>query len=334
MDVELSLLIVSWNVAPLLRECLLSLCALPCVSMGVDGSPRLAEGRIQVVVVDNASTDGTVEMLRRDFPWVEVISSPTNLGFTAGNNLGLARCRGRFILLLNPDTRFLVVDGVDPLVEMLTYLRAHPTVGLVGPRLIYGDGRLQPSRRRFPNLAMALMESTLLEEWFPHNRWARAYRMEDLPLDGPQKVDWVTGAAMLVRREAWQEVGPFDEAFFMYSEELDWCCRFRQAGWEIAYLPQAVIVHYEGRSSEQAVAARHIHFETSKILYFQKYHGRLQAGLLRGFLLLTYVWRLAEETAKYLLRHKPALRRSRIHAYCQVLQSGLRPPKKVAGGLR
>lgn len=333
MDVELSLLIVSWNVAHLLRECLASLLALPSVSLEEDGSPRLAEGRIQVVVVDNASTDGTVEMLRRDFPWVSVIASPTNLGFTAGNNLGLAYCQGRFILLLNPDTRFLVLDGVDPLSEMLSYLRTHPIVGLVGPRLVYADGHLQPSRRRFPNLAMALMESTLLEEWFPHNRWACAYRMEDLPLGGPQKVDWVTGAAMLVRREAWQAVGAFDEAFFMYSEELDWCRRFHQAGWEIAYLPQAVIMHYEGRSSEQMIAARHIHFETSKILYFGKYHGRLQAAFLRAFLLNTYIWRIIIEAVKYLLRHKPSLRRTRIQVYCQVLQSGLRPQKN-AGGAR
>ncbi len=332
MDVELSLVIVSWNVAHLLRECLSSLLTLPCVEW-VDGSLRLKEGGIQVVVVDNASTDGTVEMLQREFPWVEVIASPQNLGFTAGNNLGLSRAQGRFLFLLNPDTRFAVVEGIDPLQTLLDYLRQHPEVGLAGPRLVYADGRLQPSRRRFPNLAMALMESTLLEEWFPHNRWARAYRMEDTPLDGPHYVDWVTGAAMLVRREAWQEVGPLDEAFFMYSEELDWCRRFRQKGWEIAYVPQAVITHYEGRSSEQVLAARHIHFETSKILYFYKYYGPLQAGFLRTFLWLTYVWRLAVETAKYLLRHKPALRRARMRAYAQVLRSGLRP-KPLAGGAR
>jgi len=331
MDVELSIVIVSWNVAPLLRECLLSLLALPSVTQTADGSPRLREGSIQVVVVDNASTDGTVEMLRREFPWVEVLANPQHLGFTAGNNLGLAHSRGRFLLLLNPDTRFILADHVDPLAVMLEYLRNHPRVGVVGPRLIYADGRPQPSRRRFPNLAMALMESTLLEEWFPRNRWARAYRMEDVPLDGPHEVDWVTGAAMLVRREAWQEVGTLDEAFFMYSEELDWCRRFRQAGWEVVHLPQAVVMHYEGRSSEQVIAARHIHFETSKILYFRKYHGRLQAGFLRAFRLLSYIWRVATETAKYILRHKPSLRQARMRAYVQVLRSGLKPQRATEG---
>ncbi len=319
MPTELSIVIVSWNVQTLLSACLRSLHALPSFA-------RLG---MQVIVVDSASADGTVAMLRAEFPWVECIASSTNLGFTTGNNRGLARCTGRYILLLNPDTR---LDGTpaDPIAALVAYLDAHPRVGLVGPRLRYGDGRLQPSRRRFPTLAMALWESTLLEWWFPRNRWARRYRMEDVPEDAPQRVDWVTGAAMLVRREVIEQVGGLDERFFMYSEELDWCRRIRAAGWEIAYLPQAEIVHYEGQSSGQVVAARHIRFETSKLLYFHKHHGRWQAALLRAFLLLTYVYQLLEETAKCIIGHKRPLRRARMAAYAGVLRSGLRLPATPA----
>lgn len=325
VDTWLSIVIVSWNVAPLLQQCLSSIVSAPRVTRADDGALHLPEGALQVVVVDNASADGTAEMVRDEFPWVELLASTVNLGFTAGNNLGLGRCRGRYLLLLNPDTRLGQEQGADPLGEMLTFMEAHPRVGLLGPRLVYGDGSPQPSRRRFPTLAMALMESTLLEQWFPRNRWARAYRLADQPDDITQFVDWVTGAALLLRREALEQVGGLDERFFMYSEELDWCRRMRQAGWEIAYLPTATIVHYEGQSSGQVVAVRHIHFETSKVLYFRKHHGALQAETLRVFLLATYLFRLTEEGFKWLLGHKRPLRRARLRAYRQVLASRLRP---------
>jgi hypothetical protein len=138
-------------------------------------------------------------------------------------------------------------------------------------------------------------------------------------------VDWITGAAMLARREAIDEVGLMDEGYFMYSEELDWCRRFREAGWRVVYLPTAQIVHHVGKSSEQVVAARHIHFQTSKVHYFRKYHGALMAEWLRLFLLANYVWQLGLEGVKWLVGHKRALRAQRIEAYRQVLRSGLLP---------
>jgi len=130
---------------------------------------------------------------------------------------------------------------------------------------------------------------------------------------------------MLVRGQALEQVGLLDERFFMYSEELDWCRRFVASGWQVLYWPSAVVVHYEGQSSDQVVAARHIHFQTSKILYFLKHHGPPQAAMLRAFLLSTYGFQLVEETAKYLIGHKRALRRQRIAAFTQVLRSRLRP---------
>ncbi len=322
MAIDLSIIIVSWNVRDLLRDCLHSVCA-PLVPQSPEGGYLLGGRGVEVLVVDNASADGSAEMVRTEFPGVALLEPGENLGFVAANNLALGRARGRYVLLLNPDT----LVPPDALPTMLAYLEAHPEVGLVGPRLVYGDGAEQPSRRRFPTLASGLMESTLLEEWFPHNPWARRYRMEDLPpATGPQRVDWVTGACLLVRSEAIRQVGLLDEAIFMYSEEVDWCRRLVDAGWAVVYLPTVTVTHYEGRSSGQVRAARQIHFDAGKVHYLRKHAGRLPAEALRAGLLATYVARLAIEGAKWLLGHKRPLRGERLGAYWGVLRSGLRYP--------
>lgn len=321
MSVELSIIIVSWNVVSLLGDCLRSI-------FGASGESSAVDVPYEVYVVDNASSDGTTDMVRREFPQVKLIANPANLGFTAANNIALRRCQGRYIMLLNPDTRIVG----DALKTMLGYMRQHADVGVVGPQLRYADGTLQSSRRRFPTLMTALFESTLLQQWFPRNRWAQRYYVADMPDDKAQDVDWVTGACMLARSEVISRVGLLDESFFMYSEELDWCRRIRAAGWRVVYLPEAVVIHYEGRSSGQVVAARHIHFESSKVYYFRKHHGLAQAEFLRAFLLLTYVFRLAEDALKYAVDHKRELRGPRIKAYLGVLRSGLRLAPRPAEG--
>ncbi|MGI5916945.1 MAG: glycosyltransferase family 2 protein [Anaerolineae bacterium] len=324
---DLDIVIVNWNVRDLLRACLESILATPGAQLDGRGTLHLGQYTVRVYVVDNASTDGSPDIVRETFPWAQLIESDVNLGFTRGNNLALRRCQGRYVLLLNPDTRVLG----DALIVMLDYMESHPDVGVLGPRLYYGDGTVQSSRRRFPTLGMALMESTILHQRFPRNRWALAYHVDDVPAGIEQKVDWVVGACMMVRGEAMRAVGLLDERFFMYSEELDWCRRIVDAGWSTVYLPRAEVVHYEGRSSEQAGAARHIHFETSKVLYFRKHHGVWKAGLLRLFLLAGYVFRLGEEMAKYLLGHRRSLRRTRMAVYRQVLRSRLMPTDAMCG---
>jgi len=326
MIVDLSIIIVNWNVRDLLRDCLRSIFACAGSHIAENGALYLSDYRAEVWVVDNASTDGSAKMVRAEFPQVNLIASESNLGFSAGNNVALRRCQGRYALLLNPDTRIVG----EALTLLLDYAELHPELGVVGPQLRYGDGSLQPSRRRFPTLMTAFLESTILHQWWPRNPWAQRYIMADTPDDMTQEVDWVVGACMLVRREAFQQAGLLDESFFMYSEELDWCRRIVAAGWRVAYLPQAIVLHYEGQSSNQVVAARHIRFESSKIHYFCKHHGAAQAMLLRNFLLLTYLYRLIEEAFKLVLGHKPALRRERIFAYHQVLRSGLRLPSPSA----
>jgi len=305
---DLSIIIVSWNVRELLRRCLASIYA---------GWP--AERPLEVIVVDNASSDGSVEMVRREFPQVQLIANQDNRGFTRANNQGIAASRGRYVLLLNPDTE--VLD--DALTVMVAYMEAHPKVGVVGPKLLYPDGSVQSSRRRFPTLATAFLESTILHQWFPDNPAARRYHVLDQPDDRVQPVDWVVGACLMVRRQAIEAAGLLDEGFFMYSEELDWCRRIKERGWEVVYLPDARVVHHGGKSSEQVVPARHLHFQRSKVRYFRKHHGFWQAEAVRWFLLLTYVYQIVEEGLKWLVGHKRPLRAARVKAYWQVLQSGL-----------
>ena len=306
---DLSIIIVSWNVKPLLRLCLDS------IQRGLEGSGVVAE----TIVFDNGSADGSPQMVGEGFPWVCLMKSQVNLGFTKGNNLAIASSEGRYILLLNPDTE---VVG-DALRLMGEHMDSHPRVGALGPQLLNPDGSIQSSRRRFPTLATAFIESTPFQPWFQKGKILQSYYLADRADDETQYVDWVVGAALMIRREAWNQVGPLDEGFFMYSEELDWCYRLKKLGWEVAYLPTAQVMHREGKSSEQVLPTRHIHFQRSKVRFFKKYYG-WKGEVLRWFLLSNYLYLLLLEGFKCLLGHKRPLRRGRISAYWQLLCSGLR----------
>jgi hypothetical protein len=314
----LAIIIVSWNVRDLLRSCLSSLQRYPAT-----------EHTQRIIVVDNASSDKSVDMVRQEFPDVQLAVNGSNRGFTGGNNDGIhaaeewfagADPASSFVLLLNPDTE--VHPGA--LNTMLDFAKSHPQVGLIGPQLLYPDGSIQSSRRRFPTLMTSIFESTWLLPYAP-GKILDAFYMRDVSDALTCDVDWVYGAAMLVRRSAYQQVGLLDEqAFFMYSEEVDWCKRLKNAGWKIVYLPQAGVIHYEGRSSVQVSARRMIYFNTSKVRYIRKHHGRVQAAILRITLLGMFGCQLLLEGAKWLVGHKRPMRQERLHAYWAVLKSRLK----------
>ena len=307
--VDLSVIIVSWNVADLLAACLDS------VYCSLERSALDAE----IIVVDSASGDNSVAMLRDRFPSVQLLASSDNIGFARANNLGLQRARGRFILLLNPDTEVLG-NALQRLVEEL---ESTPRVGAVGPHTLNSDGTTQSTRRRFPTLLTACFESTWLQPWAPREL-LRAYRVEERDDDDCFDVDWVQGSALMLRREVYEQIGGLDPEYVMYSEELDWCRRAKAAGWRVRYVGDASIVHHGGRSSEQAQARSQIHFQQSKLRYVRIWHGGRSAHLLRVLLLLMYLHQLLLEAAKGLLGHKRPLRRQRVRAYWQVLRSGLK----------
>jgi N-acetylglucosaminyl-diphospho-decaprenol L-rhamnosyltransferase len=306
--IDLSIVIVSWNVLDLLRACLQSIYAS---HGGMD---------LEVIVVDAGSEDGSPEMVRADFPEARLIARRDNVGFPKGNNLGLSEARGRHMLLLNPDTE---VIG-DALAMLVHFMDEHADVGAAGGQLLNPDGSVQSSRRRFPTVATGAFESTWLQPIAPR-RLLADYYAEDISDVETADVDWLVGACLIVRREVVEQVGYLDEAYFMYSEELDWCRRIKEAGWRVVYMPKARFVHHIGKSSEQAITERHINFQRAKLRYYRKFHGRTAAAFLRAILLLNYAAQLVVETAKGLLGHRRDLRRQRTSAYWRVLRSGLPP---------
>ncbi len=309
-SLDLSVILVSRDTRELTLRCLASVAA------------SLADTAVtwEAILVDNASSDGTIAAVRDAFPAVRLIEAGGNRGFAVGNNLGLAVARGGALLLLNPDTEALG----DALPTLLDTLRRDPALGVVGPALCYPDGTPQESRRRFPTPLTPFLESTLAQHYWRHNRVIERYFVADRPATARQDVDWLHGACLLVRHAALAQIGGFDEAYFMYSEELDLCARLRAHGWRVAYEPDAALIHHEGASSAQAVPRRHIDFNTSKVLFYRRRYGVPFGELLRAFLLLTYIIQLGQEGAKWLLGHKRTLRRQRVGAYLAVLRSGLR----------
>ena len=304
--IDLSIVILNWNVRDLLDRCLASI--------------QSSRYRLETIVVDNASSDDSVSMVRSKYREVSVIANAINRGFTGGNNQGIRAGHGRYVLVLNPDTE-IVGDALD---RMVTCLDAHAEVGALGPMLLNPDRSIQSSRRRFPTAAIGFFESTWLQGIAPRSM-LRRYYMDDVSPEITQEVDWLTGACAVFRRSVLDQVGLYDEInFFMYSEELDLCRRIKQAGWRILYLPEARVIHYVGKSSEQAVAARHIHFQTSKVRYYRKWHGRLTAASLQVFLLSSYLWQIGVESIKGLLGSKRDLRWQRVAVYWQVIRSGLK----------
>ncbi len=301
----LSVILVNWNTRELLDRCLRSV---------LTSANGLSD--VELLVVDNGSHDGSAAMVATRYPMAHLIANSDNPGFARANNLAIRKARGDFLLILNPDTELLGTA----IPELLTFAEQHPDVAVVGPQLINPDGSVQSSRRRFPTLATAFLESTVLQRWLPNHPALRRFYLLDRSDDETQEVDWVVGAGFLVRAAAARQVGLMDESYFMYSEELDWCRRFASAGWKVAYHPAAQLIHYGGQSSGQDPFHRHTRFQHSKSLYFEKYHGRLFAQLLRLFLLANYLFLLTEDVAKLLLlRRKRPMRRQRISTLARVV---------------
>ncbi|MBN1203138.1 MAG: glycosyltransferase family 2 protein [Anaerolineae bacterium] len=276
--VDLGIVIVSWNTRDLLRNCLLSIAA-----SGGDFAHR-------VVVVDNASSDGSAAMVADEFPGVELIASPTNEGFTGGNNRGL-RALGfecgcddsapRYALVLNPDT----VLPPTTLVTMLAYMDADKSIGVAGPKLVMLDGNLDLAcRRSFPSPEISFYRMVGLSKLFPHSRRFGRYNMTYLDPDIETEVDSVVGAFMIVRREAIRQVGLFDETFFMYGEDLDWAYRIKQAGWKVMYNPNVTVTHVKRAASSQSHRAQR-EFYRAMLIFYRKHYRATTAWWLHILIL-------------------------------------------------
>ncbi|MCF7954336.1 MAG: glycosyltransferase family 2 protein [Phycisphaerae bacterium] len=257
---KLSIIIVSWNVSDDLQACLSSL---------RDNPPSAA---FEQILVDNNSSDATVETVKKNFPEVKIIENSENKGFATANNQGIGIATGQYVLLLNPDT--IVHPGaLDTLIE---FLDKNPDAGACGPKLINDDGTIQASVRRFPTYRGVLYSHTVCRLLGLFRTPYRKWMMKDFRYDKQTDVDQLMGAALMVRRSAIEKAGLLDSDFFMYFEEVDWCYRIKQAGWRLVFLPDAEITHLGGRSSSQ-VPLKRIMTLTSLLAFFRKHRGRLSS---------------------------------------------------------
>ncbi len=273
---DLSVVIVSWNTRELLAQCLASIVA--------SDSPRADGLSLEVVVVDNASADGSAQMVRQRFPAVRLLANTENVGFARANNQAIPCCSGRHVLLLNPDT--VVAPGA--LTALVTFLDEHPRAGAAGARLINADASLCPSCQPAPSLPREFWRLFHLDDLWPLSR----YHMERWDTTTPREVEVAGGACLMLRRETLDQVGLLDEDYFIYSEEVDLCYRLRRAGWQLWWVPQAIVTHYGGQSTRQVARAMFLRLYQGKVLYFRKNHGRGAAHLYKGLLLAAALTRL------------------------------------------
>ena len=284
--VRVAIIIVSYNVEPLLRKCLRS----------IEQHGGAVGYTVATIVVDNGSVDGSAAMVAAEFPNVRLVAAESNLGFTGGNNLALrllgfgatpaangeiGESSPDFVLLLNPDAE--LTPGALP--SLVDYMAAHPTVAVCGPQLRYGDGRFQHGAFRFPGLGQVALDV------LPLPRLPGLHRLHDSRLNGrypaalwqagaPFPVDFVLGAAMLVRAAAITQAGGLDDAYWMYCEEMDWCLRMRDLGWQIAVVPAAVVVHHEGQSSRQRRWRSFVQLWRSRMRFYTQHRCHYPPGFM------------------------------------------------------
>jgi len=313
--IDISIIIINWNVKDLLDKCLAS---LHNGTVAIN-QPQADLPVIEIIVVDSDSHDDSLQMIRDKYPDVRLLPQNENVGFTRGNNLGFREAQGRYLFLLNPDTE--VIDDAIPI--LFNYMENNSDVGIIGTHTLNSDGTHQSTRRRFPTVKTGVFESTWLSAYAPQSI-DNHYKMLDTDDNAILDVDWVQGSAMLVRREIYDTLGGLDEGYVMYSEEMDWCKRAKDAGWKVVYHGGAFITHHSGKSSDQVGALKHIHFHTSKLRYFRKHHGYGTYLILRVIILLLFAWQMLLEAIKGLLGHKRDMRLQRVKVYWQVLQNGLK----------
>lgn len=257
---DISIVILSWNDKEHLQECLESL-------------RHCTKSRsVEIIVVDNASTDGSPDMVAARFPQVTLIRNAENLGFPKGNNIGVRASKGEYVYLLNSDIK--VLDGcIDALAD---YLDQHPDIGMIGPKILNGDMSLQSSCRRFPTLWNNFCTAAGLATLWKESRWFSGEHMLYFKGDRLMDVDVLVGCFWTARRKALDQFGLLDEGFFIYAEDVDWCKRCWKAGWRVVFFPEAQAIHYRGASTTKKDPVRFALTQQRSVLrYWQKHHGSL-----------------------------------------------------------
>lgn len=272
--VTLSVIIVSYNVKDYLAQALVS------VQKAVSGISH------EIFVVDNASTDGSAAVVKEKFPGITLIENEENTGFAKANNIAMKRAAGEYISMLNPDT----IVREDTFSILLEAFDTYPEVGMVGCKILNEDGSLQLScRRSFPTPWVSLTRMLGLSRVFPNSKLFARYNLTYLDADSVEEVDAVSGSFMIIRRKILETVGFFDEQFFMYGEDLDWCYRIKQAGWKILYYPKTSIIHFKGKSLNEREWNQIKLFHKAMVIFAEK-HFRLYSVFTPLWLLKSAIW--------------------------------------------
>jgi GT2 family glycosyltransferase len=262
----ISVIIVSWNAKKYLEECL--------QSIAVSFEAYDAE----IIVVDNASTDGSSELIMHNFPNVRLICNTENLGFAKANNIGINHSQGDYLFLINSD----VVVYPNCISLMVDYMEKHTETGLLGPRIIGIDGNVQRSCMGYPSLWNIFCRAVFLDSIFPRIKLFNGFMLNHWAHDSIKEVDVINGCFWLVRRKAVKQIGLLDEEFFIYAEDMDWCKRFNSAGWKVVYFPLAISLHYGGASSSNAPVRFYVEMQIANLQYWYKHHD--------GVSCFAYIW--------------------------------------------
>jgi GT2 family glycosyltransferase len=272
---DISVVIVCWNAKDYLKLCLESLASAP---------PRRS---MEVLVVDNASADDSVEMIETKFPWVKLIKSSENLGFSKGNNVAIRQAQGRYIALINPDV--IVLPGC--LDTLAGFLDQHPKVGNVGPRVFNPDMTQQSTCRRFPTLWNNFCSATALATTFTKSRVLAGEHMWFFSHDRTIAVDVLVGCFSMIRRETFDTVGLLDENLFMYGDDVDWCRRARNAGWEVVFYPGARAIHDRGKITAPYPVRFALAQQRSVLYYWSKHHSYWRTLGIRSIMVIHHLLR-------------------------------------------
>jgi GT2 family glycosyltransferase len=271
-----SVVIVSWNAKAYLAQCLRTLIQQPC------------KYTMEVLVVDNASTDGSPEFVENSCPNVRLIRNESNLGFSKANNRGIQQSTGKYVCLVNSDVK--VLDGC--ITKLIDYMEAHPKAGMAGPSMLGPDGKVGRSCRGFPGLWNMFCHAIGLDSLFPTSRLFGSYSLRYWTQNTNRPVDILGGWFWIVRREALKHVGLLDEEFFFYAEDMDWCRRFHLKGWGVFFLADAASVHYGGGSSQQARLKYYIQEQRADRQYWRKHHSPIERAAYSCICVLHQVIRL------------------------------------------
>jgi len=288
LELLLTIVVVTWNGKQYAIECLESLQA------------QKSELDFEVIVVDNGSTDGTSVAIRTKFPDVILIENHTNLGFARANNIGITLSRGKYLCLVNSD----VVIPAGCLVRMVEFLKTHPGIGVLGPKMLGADGRIGASVMQLPTVWNTLCCALGLHLIFPNSNILGGFSMDGYRYDCIDSVEVLTGWFWMIPRVALEMVGGLDEQFFMYGEDIDWCHRFRAAGWQVVFYPDAWALHYGAASSGQAPARFYVEMRRANLQYFQKHHSRVGTCGYRMAIWLHELIRICANSVLYCSRRK------------------------------